>query len=636
MSDVRLSNPSGTSIYDALALVDKPVQQKTPPKVEEKPAQIKTEDNNSVSTPSGKKDAPKIDLVDQKPKSDNSQKSMPLINSDTGEVLKFKADSKGLPIVNEQGQLQPDPSGKPLYVKVNANDEPVTDQDGELVFVEPPKGKVPSSNVSLTDSPAKQELVKSMPLINSDTGEVLKFKADAKGLPILSSQGELQPDPNGKQINVKVNSNDEPVTDETGNLVFVETTKATPAQSKPSAQSTQKSTEAQKDSGKVTPLVNNETGEVLKLKVDGKGIPVLGADGQLQPDPAGKPVFVKLNDKGEPLLNEKGEPQFVGAEGQPMPEMPPQVKQAMEALNSHSAKRVLTGLGYKSTAIALTKAVSNTLIKGVSFTIPLTSKAIGFGVKHAVAKATTETLAKLSTKAVTKAGTTTLMTATKVATQSATVSTIKALTTAGKITKGLEAVAVPTLIKSIKAPIATGKVIAESGKALSTVVKGGTKVYAKTVQKAVVEAGEVALKKGVEKAIETGVKAGVKRAGAEVVEKVATKATEKAVEKAVTTAATKAATTGTAKAGTKLASAAPIIGAIAGAAIVAYDAHDAYKKFKDPKASNLSRGLAVGTVVLGVVSTVATATGIGAPIGWAATGLSIATSVASDYYRYKK
>ena len=635
--DVRVSNPGGTSIYDALMLApEKPVQ-KPQPKAEEKPAQIQTKDNNSVATPTGKKDAPNVNLVDQKPKSE-STKSMPLVNSDTGDVLKFKTDAKGLPVLNNQGQLQPDDKGKAVFVKVNDKDEPVTDEDGELIFVES-AGKIPASNVSLTDSKPqpKSESTKSMPLVNSDTGDVLKFKTDAKGLPVLNTQGQLQPDDKGKAVFVKVNDKDEPVTDKDGGLVFVEESKVTAPQ-KPQkdvqAQSTTENAPAAKDSGKVAPLINQETGEVLKLKVDAKGIPVLGEDGKLQPDPKGKPVFVKLDEKGEPLVNEKGEPQFVGAEGQPMPEMPPQVKTAMAALETHSAKRLLTGFGYKSMAMGLATKGSNILIKGVS--VQVAGKAFGFGVKHAVAKAATAELVKITAAAATKAGTTTVVAAAKVATTSATVGTIKALTTAGKLGKGLEAVAIPTIIKSLKAPVLTTKAVVESSKALTSVVKGGTKVYAAAVKSTVVGAGEVALKKGIEKGIEKGLTAAVSRAGVGAVEKVTTKATEKALEKVVTAAATKAATTGTAKAGTKIASAVPIIGAIAGAAIVAYDAHDAYKKFKDPKATNLSRGLAVATVALGTISTIAKATGIGAPIGWIATGLSIGTSVASDYYRYKK
>lgn len=552
--DVRVSNPGGTSIYDALSLKpEKTVQQPQKP-VEEKPVKMPTKDQNSVETPTGKKDASNVDFVDDKPKT--SGKSLPLINSDTGEVLKFKTDAKGLPVLNDQGQLQPDEKGKAVFVQVDENDQPVTDQDGELVFVES-AGKVPASNVSLTD--------------------------------------------------------EAPKTDET----------------KPADQ-----TPPQKDSGKVAPLINQETGEILKLKVDEKGIPILDKSGQLQPDANGKPVYVKLDEKGEPIVNDKGEPQFVSADGQQMPEMPPQVKAAMSALDSHSAKRVLTGMGYKSMAMGLATKVSNTMIKGVSFTVPFTGKAIGFGVKHAVSKAVTAEI-KALTAAGTKAGSTTIVAATKAATHSATVGTVKTLTSAGKLGKGIETIAVAG-IKTPKAIAATTKAVAESSKALKPVLAGGAKTYAKTVEKAVIGAGEKALEKGVTKGIEKGMEAAITRSGTAAIEKVTTKAAEKSLEKVATTAATKAATSGAAKGGGKLASAVPIIGAVAGAAITAWDTKDAIEKTRDKKTTTVSKVLAWTTVGLDAVSTVTTATGVGAPIGWVATGLSIGTSIASDYFRYKK
>lgn len=551
--DIRLSNPGGTSIYDSLSIKsEKPIEKPQQTQVAEKPANIPTRDNNAVETPTGKKDAPNVSLVDQKPPA-QATKSLPLINSDTGEVLKFKTDNKGLPVLNDQGQLQPDPKGKAVFVKVGADEQPITDEDGELVFVES-AGKVPASNVNLSEEAPTAEATNAAP--------------------------------------------------------------------------------GQKDSGKVAPLINQETGEVLTLKVDAKGIPVLGADGQLQPDPKGKAVYVKLDENGEPLLNAKGEPQFVGEEGKPMPEMPPQVQTAMESMNAHSAKRLLTAMGYKSMALGLTSKVASTMIKGASVGIPFTGKAIGFGVKHAVAKAVGAEL-KVLTAAATKAGTTTVVAATKAATQTATVGTVKALTTAGQLGRGIETIAVAG-IKSPKAIAATGRAIAESGKALAPVLKSGAGAYAKTVQKAAIGAGEKALEKGVTIGLEKGMTAALKRGGVEVVEKVTTKAAQKSIEKVATTAATKAATTGSAKAGGKLASAVPIIGAVAGAAITAYDVHDAIKKTKDKNTTKLSAGLAWATVGLDVISTAATATGIGAPVGWVATGLSIGTSIASDYYRYKK
>lgn len=559
--DVRVSNPNGTSIYDQLSIKsEKPVQQQQPK--QEKPV-IQTKDNNGVSTPTGKKDAPSVDLVDN-----NSEKvkSLPLLNSDTGEVLKFKTDAKGMPILNDQGQLQPDEKGKPVFVKVDENEQPIVDQDGEPIFVES-AGNIPASNLSLTDdSPTSVEENKPTENVDNNSG--------------------------------------------------------------------------QKDSGKIAPLVNPETGETLSLKVDEKGVPVLDQNGQLQHDPNGKPAFIKLDEKGEPLLNEKGEPQFVNPDGQSMPGLPPQIQKAMtdatNAMTTHSVKRVITGMSYGKMATGLTSKIASTMIKGVSVGIPFTKVAVGFGVKHAVAKAVTAEIAKISTKALAKGGTTTIVAATKVATTTATQATVKALTNGKVLGKGLEALAAPTIKSVITSPVITSKAVAESAKLLKPVVTSGAKVYAKTVQKAVVGAGEKALEKGLTKGIEKGMEAAIKRGGVEIVEKVTTKAAQKSIEKAATTAATKAATTGTAKAGSKLASAVPIIGAVAGAAIVAWDTKDAIEKTRDKNTTKLSAGLAWTTVALGTISTVCTATGVGAPIGWVATGLSIGTSIASDYFRYKK
>ncbi|MFN4150790.1 MAG: hypothetical protein ACK4IX_07580, partial [Candidatus Sericytochromatia bacterium] len=147
-------------------------------------------------------------------------------------------------------------------------------------------------------------------------------------------------------------------------------------------------------------------------------------------------------------------------------------------------------------------------------------------------------------------------------------------------------------------------------------------------------AGEKALRTGVTEGIEQGVKAAVKRGGAEVTEKVVTKASEKAITKAAQEAALKAATGKTAKVGTTVAKIGPAISTAVGVGIVAWDAYDAYKKIKDPNVSTTSKVLAGATVALSITS-VATERKY-APVSWAATGLSIATSIGSDYYKDKK
>jgi hypothetical protein len=188
-------------------------------------------------------------------------------------------------------------------------------------------------------------------------------------------------------------------------------------------------------------------------------------------------------------------------------------------------------------------------------------------------------------------------------------------------------------------PIPEVKAIIKSGKDVKTVLateiggKGfvdGTKAIAKNT---VVGSGETVVKIGMEKGIESGVKKVIKEEGIKIVEKGTTQIFEKTAILATEKAATKAAVEGTAKAGGKLASAVPVIGAAAGLAITVYDAHDAYQKTVNPNVSKLSAGLAWGTVVLDGISTVATATGVGTPIGWIATGLSLGTGFASDYFK---
>ncbi|MEK7431658.1 MAG: hypothetical protein AABZ74_00880 [Cyanobacteriota bacterium] len=86
----------------------------------------------------------------------------------------------------------------------------------------------------------------------------------------------------------------------------------------------------------------------------------------------------------------------------------------------------------------------------------------------------------------------------------------------------------------------------------------------------------------------------------------------------------------------RISAAVPIVGALIEAGFTLYDAKYAYELSKDKNATMKSKVLAWATVGLDAVSMVCTATGVGTPIAWGATALSVVTSVASDMTRYKK
>lgn len=607
--DIRISNPGGTSLYEALSIKPQQVQKEEP---QETPvqSQLNTTDKSNVKTQEkGKVAQNNVEFVDQK---ESEPKPIPLrvkddgsLSPNEGNVGKFVVDEKGLPVLDKDGNFQLDEkNGKPVFLLANDKGEPLLDENNNIMLVESPKGEVPADNVDLT-GPVK----------------------------------EKDPAPEVQQA------------------------------------------QATEEKFFKAPLLDPETNKELLVKTDENGIPVVDDQGNFVPDPNGKPVYVKVDENNQPILKD-GQLQFVGnnVQGDPNEEAKKATEKVTAALNSHSAKRYLTGFGYKSMAQWGTKVLSNTLIKGVSIGLP-GGKAIGFGIKHAVAKAVGEELSKQVAKGVVKAGETTLIKASEKAVTSATGSVLKSLTTQKLIGQGIE-----TLTMKEASKLAGGKLkaVIEGGKALKTdlaalkavekvaaegaeaVAKSTAKSAAKSTAKKVATeateaavkgalkaetkagvstmlgvsgkvltgAGEKALKTGVTEGIEQGVKAAVKRGGAEVAEKVVSKTSEKAITKAAQEAALKAATGKTAKVGTTVSKVGSVVGTAVGVGIVAWDAYDAYKKFKDPTVSTTSKALAGGTVVLSAAS-VALEKKYPA-LSWAATGLSIATSIGSDYYKDKK
>lgn len=246
----------------------------------------------------------------------------------------------------------------------------------------------------------------------------------------------------------------------------------------------------------------------------------------------------------------------------------------------------------------------------------------------AVTKELTEVLAKTAVKSSTKTGTTM---AVKLV-EGATVGTAK--TVASVTGKG---VATLTVKEVAKASGSIVKGLETSAKAAGEILfKGGVKKVVSNTGSALVKtsvgAGEKALKVGLEKGTEIAVKKIVEKTP-ELATKTASKTFEKTVVEATTKATTEAAAKGSSKAASKLSAAIPWIGTAIGVGITAWDTADAIKKSKDPNVSKVSKVLAWTTVGLDVISTATTATGVGAPIGWVASGLSIGTSILSDYLK---
>lgn len=141
-----------------------------------------------------------------------------------------------------------------------------------------------------------------------------------------------------------------------------------------------------------------------------------------------------------------------------------------------------------------------------------------------------------------------------------------------------------------------------------------SKAVGKTVEKSALAIGGKILKSVTRNTVETAVMTIGEEVTLKALEKGAVKATQK----------------GSSHLAKKLSGAVPVVGAIMEVGFTIYDAKYAYELSKDKSVSKISKAFAWATVGLDIVSTISTATGFGAPIGWAATGLSIGTAVLSD------
>lgn len=168
------------------------------------------------------------------------------------------------------------------------------------------------------------------------------------------------------------------------------------------------------------------------------------------------------------------------------------------------------------------------------------------------------------------------------------------------------------------------RIIATTSKVIGEEI--GKKVTEKTVVKSVGKIAEKTATKTIGKTL-------AKSIAENTLLTVVTSGTEVATLKVMEKSAEKAAVKGSSELSKKLSGAVPVVGAIMEVGFTLWDAKYAYDLTKDKKASTVSKVLAWSTVGLDIVSTITVATGVGAPIGWAATGLGIGTAVLSDMLR---
>lgn len=455
-------------------------------------------------------------------------------------------------------------------------------------------------------------------LPDPNTGEAGKFKVDSNGSPILDAEGNLTLDPNGKNLLIKVDEKGNAIPDNNGNIQFV-----SPDDINKTSIGQDKQPKAEEEL-RVAPIINAETNQLKLVKVDDKGLPILDKKGELIDDPNGKAVYVKIDKDNNVIPDNNGNPIFVSPNDVPALAQQQKLESIMKA---HSVDRVLTGLGYKSTAKSAITFVSTKLISGVSIKTfgAFGKEAVGFGVKHAVAQAVGKELTKMAAKTGAEVASKEII---KTVAKESAVGAVKALAREGHVAAEVANGVIKTVLKAEeKLAVEVTAKVAE---------KTLTKTAVKAVQKTMTKSSQKVLAEGTAKAVEAGVAKAISRGGKEVASKLAVEGSGKVIAKTAEKAAIEAAAKGTTRTGTRLASLVPVAGAIAGAAITAWDTKDAIEKWKDPNTTKASKYLASATVFIDGASVACEASGVGAPIAWALTGASIVTSGLSDYFRYAK
>lgn len=499
---------------------------------------------------------------------------------------------------------------KDNFQEINKSPEDV------IVSEKPNSGKIPSSGVNF-----EAPVVRSLPLIDEETGKTLLFQVDKSGNYVKDKDDNfLIVESGGKPIYIQVDQNNKPLLDENEQYIILNPDDLNNTDDISSTDKTTPVKNASVKNESIMPLTNLETGEVLFFKVDDKGHPLTDKKGDYILDPEkGQPVFVKVDNNGNPLKDPNGKFIIVTQTGDTVSDVP------------QSFNRLAIGMLGKKLAQGAINKTSGLMIKGVSVGIPFTKASFGFGVKQAVVSAVGKELQGIKAA---KSGSTTVVNALNTATKTASEGAVKTLTTAGRLGKGVETLGLKEASKLAGGHIKAVKHGFEGFKAVTAeVAEGGVKAVGGVAKKTVVGATEKALRKGVEEGIESGIKTVIRRSGKEIAETVTTKGVQKALSVTAEKAAVGASSKFIARAGSKIAAVSPVIGVTAGAAITVWDAKDAIEKTKDNKASFASKSLAWTTVGLDAVSTVAEFSGKGKPVGWVATGLSIGTSVLSDYLR---
>ncbi|MFN8670573.1 MAG: hypothetical protein U0457_00630 [Candidatus Sericytochromatia bacterium] len=572
-----------------------------------------------------------LQFVDYEPKVNSNQKDSgklgPLAGED-GKPALYKVDAQGNPVFNDKGELQPDPKGGEVWIKVDTDGKPLLDEFNEPFFVNPKAmSKVPDQPINLTGDNTEPAAV-------SDSGKTEQIEGKASKAVV---EGDNFPN--------------------------------------------------------YSPIVDQETNKLKKYLVDQDGIPFVDKNGDpIEDAQRGKPIFAKVDDEGNMVLDNKGKPVFVGYD---VPGVKAQVIQE-QVTSSHTAERAASRASWEFITKVPAGFVSRRLITGlVPGTF---GRVAPYGVTKAVSTAVAKEVEKLMAKGATKGtvtiakatenitakateGAIANLTKTGVlgkgiepvkslyqATKEGTVQLIKSSfkKVMGKSTE----VAAETTAKATEKVVAetTAKVTAKTGSKTAAKVtekvvaettakvtaKTGSKTAAKVTEKAVAEvtekvaektftegyklatqgAGEAILKPALEQSIEKGIKIGIRKAGKGAADKVITASGEKAIKVAAEKAAVEASTKGTAKVGLTVAKVTHHLGTAVNVGIMGYDTYDAYKKFKDPNVTTISKTLAVATVGLDGLSTYYHAKGVGGWKNWVATLGSMGTSIASDYFKY--
>lgn len=576
----------------------------------------------------------------------------PISNNTSNEEYAIANDETGKPILDNKGN--------PIYIKLDKNGEPLKDKNGNYLTFD--------LNLNPID-------------LNSISGLEKTSSSEVEIVPLLDNEGKQVNDENGNPLKIKVNSDGTPYINENRKSILVniegqeieieslEPRKLIPATYKDGS-----------------PMVD-EKGRQYQILVYEKDLtPVKDKKGKnIYADPNGKiltediPYWQKRLmdwDKygGKMLI----EPILRGNSFLSIPhkiatylvkkEVANTLTQSIKLTSEKIANQGIKNLG-KTTDKALVSTLDKLLarqsgevllpsvIKSVS---KETNKTISKTITHLSEKGLEEGL-KNSTKILEKSGK--LGQGIKVVTMSEAravfgsklnpLAHIKGYSNAVKESvQGVQKIVVKEIsekgvIDGTKS-IFKGTMKGASEKALENILKEGSEQAVKKVMKDLIKQStskisSEALEKISAEALQVYSKKGSEVAAKFILSKTGGATTKilekdlaKQISKGVAEATVKASEKGSVKFATRLSAAAPIISTAIGVGITTWDTIDAIKKTKDPRVTKLSAGLAWATVGLDVINVASQSSGVGAPIGWIATGLSIGTSILSDVYKYKE